>query len=133
MIKSGKTLEPYIHFIRHNQPVLQIGTTEFPQIVLDIVVNELGIIIWENQGSFKIISYYVLRNAQLHYETLQQLKKEYPRTTKPSSLIEITWGQGISISSDAFKVLFLTPCNHSDELSKTDTPTDPATKGQPDK
>lgn len=132
MIESGKNLEPYIHFIRHNRPVLRVGTTEFPRTVLDIVVNELGVIIWENQGSFKIISYYVLRNTQMYCETSQRLGKEYPRTTKLDRLSEITWEQGIFISSDAFKALFLAPRDSGNELGNTDTPTDSTTEGQSD-
>jgi len=132
MIKSGKTLEPYIHFIRYDRSVLRVGTIEFPRAVLDTVVDELGVIIWENQGSFRILSYYVLRNTQLHCETSQQLEKEYPRTTKPKSLIEITWAHGIPISSDAVMALFLNSRDSGDKLGNTDTAPDPTTKGQPD-
>jgi hypothetical protein len=104
MIKSQTVFKISGYFIRYDGLNLPIsdkelpGKKELPVVILLALVNHKGILIWENQGVFKLIPEQVLRNAKLNHEASRQLKKEYPRTKKLDSLKTISWEQGVPVT-----------------------------------
>lgn len=124
MIKSTASLETFIYFVRCDEQILRIGSNIFPISILNRLVEKHGIVIWEAQGAFKLISTPILFNMILSYNTAQQLKKEYPRTRGLNDLRTIDWNQGISIPSAAVESLLLTAHNSSDDFINTDSTPD---------
>lgn len=127
-IESQTLFEISGYFIRHDGPFLRIDSEEFSEAILDILVENKSIVIWENQGSFKLIPTQILQNIQLVYGVSQQLAKEYPRTQRYDNLRVISWEQGITIPPQ-----LLAACEKRHELSNTDTSADPTTESQSDK
>lgn len=122
MIKSKKLFESFIYFIRYDGPFpLKVGSKELPDTVLDILIKKNGIVIWENQGIFKLIPVTILHNIWLTCGTSQQLKKGYPRMTPPSGLNEISFSQGIIIPPAIVKNLLLIPYEKRNGFSDPDS------------
>lgn len=132
-VKSETFFEVPIYFVRGHDLVLRIGSNDLPTKILNSLIERNGIIIWEVQGTFRLVPAPILCNILLNYHASQQLKKEYPRTKGLDGFTTIVWDQGISIPSAAVEILLLAARDHSDEFSKADTPANPTTKGQPDK
>ncbi len=126
MIKSKKLFDTLIYFIRSERSVLRVGQGEFPDAILDILIKKDGIVIWENQGIFKLISAPILHNIWLTREASQQLKKGYTRIEGPGNLEEISWGQGILISPTIVKNILLVPCEKRNGFSNSDPTAQPA-------
>ena len=96
MIKSNILHKPLIYFVRCTGLILQIADTTLSGAMLDTLHDKNGIVIWENQGMFKLIPVLVLWNVLMEYKFTQQLKAQYPRTTV--NFVAIHWNQGIDIS-----------------------------------
>lgn len=131
MIRSNKFYESFIYFLHCNNSVLQLGSIELPTTDFLTLLEKSGVLIWENQGTFAIFAPPILQNIKIRYENARSIEAAYPRIKPPKGLTDLLWDQGTRISPTTVSIL-LAACNHSDELSKTDTPADPATKGQPD-
>ena len=123
--------EPLLYHIRCNKGYLVIGDMGIPITTLALLVEKNGMIIWENQGFFKLIPNSVLRNLRTRYENARSIAAVYSRVKPPKGLTEINWNQGIDIPSAVAKVL-LTACKKRYELRKPDTTTDPTTEGKSD-
>lgn len=133
MVKSRKCFEPYIYYVRYDRPTLRVGTEEFPDKVLTILCDRKdGLIIWENQGTFKLIPAGVLLNLSQARLASQKLAKSYPLVKGPRSLSEITWDQGVPITPTVVEHLLLTPCDATDESTEPDTPAETNGEDQPD-
>lgn len=130
MIKSMSIFEPHIYFIQHDKLILRVGSKKFPRPVLLSLINLKALLIWKNQGSFRLIPASVLCNLQTSGEVTEQIKKEYPRYEPLTSLDEITWDQGEPITLAVVKIL-LTACKKRYELRNPDTAADPTTESQP--
>lgn len=109
MVKSKKLFEPLIYFIRHDSQILRVGGEELPNAILEMLIKKNGIVIWENQGTFALISAPILHNVWLTYGTSHKIKKEYPLAGCPHNLKEIAWKQGIILTSTIVNNLLLIP------------------------
>ena len=128
MIKSMSIFGPHIYFIQHDKLILRVGSKKFPRTVLLSLIGLKALLIWKNQGSFRLIPASILSNLQASCEVTEQIKKEFPRYEPLTRLNEITWDQGLPITLTVVKTL-LTACKKRYELCETNTPTDPTTKG----
>lgn len=113
----GKLYKLHIHYTRSNTRILKLGSAELPTSAVQNLLANGGVLIWENQGSFKIVPNLVLHNMKLRYETARSIDALYPRTKPSAKLNEISWEQGIAISPAVVKALLLTP---GEELSDDD-------------
>lgn len=122
MLESGKFYRPTIFFVQHNEMFLKVGG-ELPTKILHTLIEINGVIIWENQGVFRLVPSHILRNLITQYETARSLNALYPRTKFPDNLLNITWDQGINISTvcETIKALLST----EESLGNSDTATDP--------
>ncbi len=133
MVKSRKCFAPYIYYLRYDRYTLKVGTEEFPDKVLTTLCDRKdGLVIWENQGAFKLIPAAILLNLLHARHASQQIKESYPRAVGPQSLNEITWSQGLPIAATIAGHLLLTPCKEPNELDDTNSDTGPAGEDQPD-
>lgn len=128
MTKSMSIFGPHIYFIQHDKLILRVGGKKFPRPVLLSLINLKAVLIWKNQGSFRLIPTSVLCNIQTSCEITEQLKDEFPRYKPLSNLEEITWDQGEPVTLAVVKAL-LTSCKERHELRDANTPADPTTKG----
>ena len=131
MIKSMSIFGPHIYFIQHDKLVLRVGSRKFPETVLLSLINLKAVLIWKNQGSFRLIPASVLCNLQASCETAAQIKKEFPRYKPLTSLDEITWDQGLPITLTVVKTL-LTACKKRYELCDSNATADSTTERKPD-
>ena len=123
MIESKTYFKSIAYFIRCNKTLLQLGEKGKLSIhALKALLERNGIIIWENQGIFKLIPNSILRNVWTNFNAAQQIKENYPLTTEPRKLKEISWNQGIPISPIVVKNLLIID-NSGNESSNTDTAT----------
>jgi len=133
-MKVQTFFKPVICLVQHNSSTLAIDTQIDDPRMLDSILYTLikknGIVIWENQGRFKLIILHIIQNALETYKISQQLKYEYPRTAGSAILNKITWEQGIDVSSEAVKELLSIPTDSSDDPGDSDAPTDTAGKDQ---
>ncbi len=127
MIESKRLFKVLIYRVRHNGPTLRAGNDELSDIILDLLVREKGIVIWENQGVFRLISAPILRNLELTRKASHQIKKDYHRIAGSNGLEEISWNQGIAISPVIVQNLPLVP---REELSDTKADTATASNQQ---
>ena len=132
-MKPREIFDSFIYFTQCDRLVLEMGSKEFPVAVLQMLLKRNGVLIWENQGSFKLIPSPVLRNLMMHYETARKLDAVYPRIKPSTHMNKITWEQGITISPTVVKALLLTPHKGSDGLSEPDPATNPTGEDQADK
>jgi hypothetical protein len=133
MIKSGQFCRPLIYFIQCDTPILRMASVEFLLTTLDTLVNQNGIIIWERQGTYRLFTTSILRNAQLTCEASQQIKKNYSRITGASSLREISWLQGICIPSVIVQNLLLIPREECNSFSNPNSTANTTGKDQTNK
>ena len=108
-MKSKKLFDSLIYYVRYDGPTLEIGSDEFPEVVLDILIKKNGILIWENQGTYKLVPAPVLHNIWLNHEASQQIKEEYPRVEGARGLNTISWNQGLPISPLIARNFLLVP------------------------
>lgn len=132
MVKSRKLFDSLIYYIRYDGPVLKIGSDEFPAVVLELLVHKNGLVIWENQGTFKLIPAPVLHNILLTCGASHQLKKEYPRTGVSKGLNTISWGQGQPISPVIARNFLLVPHEERKSFADPDAATKATSEDQTD-
>lgn len=122
-MKSGKFYKPLIYFVRYNGLVLSVGE-QIPGRVVIALIEKGGIVIWENQGSFRLIASPILRNLVSHYEAARSRAILYPRIKPPATLNELSWEQGIDVSLKTAESLLSVPHEDGDELSNPNTATE---------
>ena len=129
MIKpdKNKLYKPTVYFIRCHGPVLRVGG-DLPVAIFHLLINTKGVIIWEQQGRFKIIPPVILSNLARQYEAARSIGALYPRITPPTALTEIQWDQGTDIYYNTVMVLLTT----ENCLGESDTTTDTTGKDHPD-
>lgn len=130
MIKAETFYYPHICFIRYNGLTLQIGDKHFPIWILKTLIKANGIIIWENQGAFRLIPNPILCNLKTQYENAQSLVAVYPRIKPPNDLNKILWEQGEPISSKIVEYLLSTSHEESDSPSGSDPTTQSTSEDQ---
>ncbi len=124
---------PLIYYVHFDGPVLFMGEPEIVDRILTRLVNEInGVLIWENQGAYRLIPATVLFNLFTNREFLRRQMEHYPRITVSPDLSEITWNQGIAISPTVVEHLLLAPCDSSDESGKSDSATEPTVENHTD-
>ena len=132
MVKSRKLFDSLIYYIQYDGPILRVGSDEFPSVVLETLVHKNGLAIWENQGTFKLISAPILHNILLTCGASQQLKEEYPRTGVPRGLNTISWSQGQPISPVIARNFLLVPHEERKSFADPDAATKAASEDQAD-
>ncbi len=132
MIKSKRLFDSLIYFIRYDGPTLTIGTDEFPTAILDTLIQKNGLVIWENQGTFKLIPTPVIHNIWLASDASDQIKKEYPRTEVPHGLNTVSWNQGLPISPVMARNFLSIPHEIRNGFADADTPTQATSEDQAD-
>jgi len=132
MLISKKIYRPIIYFFQHNASILPIGNDGLPPTIVATLIDEHGIIIWKNQGMFRLISNTVIHNLKTDYETARSLNALYPRMKVPAHLNEISWNQGIPISPEIVKILLSTTGKKSDSFGDSDASTETANKDHTD-
>lgn len=95
----------YFHLINCGKPVLKIGSEELSGKLAIEIMERDSIIIWENQGMFKLIPNSILRNLKTQYENARRIDALYPRIEPPIGLNKISWDQGISIPEAVVQIL----------------------------
>jgi len=124
-MKPNNFYTPYIYFLQCTKRVIQIGKELPTRVVVQLLLaDKSGILIWENQGSFKIIPNSILRNLKTHYENTRSLSAMYPRIRPPKNLNTISWEQGYYILPEVAKLLLSIPDNRGDDFSEPNTTPD---------
>lgn len=94
-------------------------------IILGKLITEGGVILWENEGMFRLISNPVIINATICRKVGQAIEVMYPRTGSLDTRGHISWEQGIDLSSELVRGLL---GEETDNLDDTDSATKPASK-----
>ena len=90
-----------IYFVSTPMETIDIDKASIP---LDSL-QDSGVIIWERQGLFRVVSNAVLRNLYSIRCEFNQFKEHYPMTDVSKSPPIIHWDQGVDISKNAAMVL----------------------------
>lgn len=89
---------PLIYFVEDNDPELNLSA-----VILARLSNNNAVIIWKNQGAFKLITSARIHNHWMAVQTIARQKKFNPRNTPPK--FPFFWSSGIQISPQVVKVL----------------------------
>lgn len=116
---------PFICYVQADIPALGVS----PELTALLVCGVDGILLWENQGSFRLIPTAILQNIHSTYQDMLAQAALNPRAMFAEPTIQ--WDQGTPISAEAVRVL-LRACNSSDDSVETDTTTDTPGEDQPD-
>ena len=80
-----------------------------------------GMILWESQGVFGLITNEVLRNLVTRYETARSIDEFYPRTKTPANLTNLSWNQCIMVPQEVARVLLSAPHEQANNLRDSKT------------
>ena len=113
---------PLIYHTRHDEHILRVGETELPTSILHTLLEEIdGMILWESQGVFGLITNEVLRNLVTRYETARSIDELYPRTKTPANLTNLSWNQCIMVPQEVARVLLSAPHEQANNLRDSKT------------
>lgn len=93
-----KYTRPLIHFVEDNGPELNLSL-----IVLTRLSSNNAVIIWKNQGAFRIIPPHRIHNHWANIQCGIKQKEFYSRNQIPT--LPFYWEQGIDISPKVVEVL----------------------------
>ena len=94
-----------------NGTFLTVGGDIPAEIVADVIDNG-GVLIWENQGQFRLIPNSILRNVKIQYKNARRLVTFFPRGTPRKNLNQISWVQGVAISPTVVRLLTASQDGH---------------------
>lgn len=132
MVKSKRLFDSLIYFIRYDGSTLTVGNDEFPEAVLDMLIQNNGLLIWENQGTFRLIPAPVIHNIWLASVASDQLKKEYPRAEISHGLNAVSWKQGLLISPIVARNFLTVPHEKRKGFADTNPAPEPTSEDQTD-
>ncbi len=117
-----------MYHIRCDKSILTTEDVAAFRLTLAELLEENGVIIWENQGAFRLIFSSVIRNCEICHEVAEKIRALYPRVNVAGALRNITWEQGVPIPKAIVENLLH---KETDDLSDTDSTTDAAGKDDP--
>lgn len=89
---------PLIYFVEHNDSELEVSLD-----VLTILSSNAAVIIWKNQGAFKLFSQGKIHHHWARAQTAIKQMKFYSRNNPPRN--PFVWGHGLDISQEVVEEL----------------------------
>ncbi len=117
-----------MYHIRCDKSILTTEDVAAFRLTLAELLEEDGVIIWENQGAFRLIFSSVIRNCEICYEVAEKIGVLYPRAKAAGALRRITWEQGVPISKVIIENLLH---EETDDLGDTDSTADTTSEDDP--
>lgn len=90
---------PLIYFVEHNG----LELTGLPFTVLSRLSINGAVIIWKNQGAFRLVPHAIIYNNWAATQLAVKQREFFPRSEKIAA--PVNWSQGFDISPDVVKVL----------------------------
>ena len=120
----------FMHFYYRKLDGPEFSINIIPKLDMDWILLHEAVLIWENQGAFKLIPWAVLKNTEIGYKETKKAGAQYPHYPNYLPIDIINWTAGHELSIAAAWCLLSDDA--SDELTNPNTAPESHGEDKPD-